>query len=158
MRAVGLLAGAMGALVTTAFAVVLPHAPPLLLGREVGEALRAAMPARSAAAAWGPEAERASGSAGLRVIMDDSYNEPSVAFYQGGTAREADGATRGDPLLRSDIDLLTCAESNFLAHAEAVRARWKVVARERGLMYAKSARPITVLVLAPSGEGPGQRP
>jgi 4-amino-4-deoxy-L-arabinose transferase-like glycosyltransferase len=99
--------------------------------------------------------EQNGGAAPARVLMLD-YKEPSLAFYQGGAARENRAGNLTPDLIASAPWLVVTGEVWDRAD-EATRARVEVVGQARGLAYADGGRVVDLFVLR-SRDYPGDGP
>jgi 4-amino-4-deoxy-L-arabinose transferase-like glycosyltransferase len=77
-----------------------------------------------------------------RVVMIE-FKEPSIAFYQGGTIREADA----DALSRPGVEWVVIPRHIFDAQPESRRTGWSVVWSRRGIAYADSPGVIEAMIL-----------
>ncbi|MFN4243805.1 MAG: glycosyltransferase family 39 protein [Tepidisphaerales bacterium] len=123
--AVAALAGSMALLFPLTFAVVLPNLWFLQLGRVVGEDLLAR------------------GAIGRGEVIMVGFREPSLAFYQGGSIREAES---GD-LDTTSARWATVSSTVWDRLGPDTRDRWEVLASYRGMAYADSPEVIDVHVL-----------
>jgi 4-amino-4-deoxy-L-arabinose transferase-like glycosyltransferase len=118
------------ALAVVLYGWLLPTFTPLRISDEASGDLRAA-------GADGPD---------QRVIMID-YKEPSLAFDQGGGAREADDGYLGYTPPWKWADFIVSTESSWNAEPAQGRSHYHTIGQHPGLMYAGGARVVTVLVL-----------
>lgn len=123
--AVGVMGGAMALMYPVVFGLVVPHLWFAGLGRAVGEDLLAR------------------GAVGRGGVIMVGFREPSLAFYQGGSIREAES---GD--LDTTAATWAAVSSPVWAQlGDATRARWEIVATHRGIAYADAPDTIDVHIL-----------
>ena len=126
----GLLAAGAGSLAicAVAWAVYLPRAEYLRTSIRVADVLK-----------------NNGGSAPARVLMLD-YKEPSLAFYQGGGAREVRSGVLTAELVRS-APWIVVTQEVWKGTDDATQGTVDVVATARGLAYADGGRVVDLLVL-----------
>jgi hypothetical protein len=115
----------MALLFPLVFSIVVPGMWFMRLGQSVGEDLKKR------------------GAVGVGNVLMVGYREPSMAFYQGGTVREAETAA----LSTSTAQWVTVTAGVWEQADDATRARWSLVSSHRGIAYADEPDVIEVLVL-----------
>jgi 4-amino-4-deoxy-L-arabinose transferase-like glycosyltransferase len=128
-RAAACMGVSFAAFVAVAYGIYLPHASFLRLGEETGERLRS----------YGATEPG-------EVVMVD-FKEPSVAFYQGGTIREADeGFWLTTP--RADWPAWMVLTRDAWARTPAeFKDQWDVTETLHGLAYADGGRDVLVMIV-----------
>ncbi len=106
------------AVVVVAYGYFLPRADFLRLSPETGADLRRLAPSQVG-----------------QVMMTD-YMEPSLAFYQGGTIREAGDLGFGLRFLNQLPDWMVITTDAWNSAGAEMRSHWRIVTHHRGLYYA----------------------
>jgi 4-amino-4-deoxy-L-arabinose transferase-like glycosyltransferase len=133
-RKVAAGAAAMGigslALLIVLYGWLLPHLSPLNLSVEAAADL-----------------QRAGGGGATKTVIMIDYKEPSMAFYQGGGAREADDGYLSRTPPSDWARWIVTTEEEWTLVPRDLRRQYKIIGQHYGLMYAGGGRTATVLVL-----------
>jgi 4-amino-4-deoxy-L-arabinose transferase-like glycosyltransferase len=111
--AAGAMAGGMALLAVILFAGLLPSLPPLSASRSVGQELIAL------------------GAGGATPVAMIDYREPSLAFYQGGGARESDPTALASP---TPPDWAVITMNAWSRLAPAVQSAYQIVSQPRAVL------------------------
>lgn len=125
LHAVGVMGGMMAVLFPLVFGFLVPQLWFMRLGREIGNDLRSR------------------GAVGVGNVIMVGYREPSLAFYQGGTIREAE---TGD-LTTTSATWATVPQPVWSAVDRETRKKWNIVSTHRGIAYANKPDVIEVLIV-----------
>jgi len=124
-RGVAAMGVMMAVLFPLVFSFVVPRLWFMQLGRSVGEDLRGR------------------GAVGVGNVVMVGFREPSLAFYQGGTIREAETGA----LATTAATWATVTQSVWSIAPDAARSRWYIVSSHSGIAYADKPEVIDVLIL-----------